>query len=59
MTLSERLRLIEAERRLPDNVVPFGRREKRETPRWIEWTRANEKRSVKDLTGYVGGGDAA
>ena len=58
MTLTERITRIENGRRLPDNVIPFDQqRERRAVPRWIEWTRENEKRG-KDLTGPYGG-DAA
>jgi hypothetical protein len=56
MTLTERIQRIEAERHLPDNVVPFERRERRQVPRWIEWTRENEQRG-KALDMW--GGDAA
>jgi hypothetical protein len=59
MTLTDRIIHIDEARRLRDNVIPFERREKRQTPRWLEWTRENEKRSVKDLTGFIGGGDEA
>jgi hypothetical protein len=59
MTLSERLRLIESKQHLPANVIRLDeRRERRQTPRWLEWTQENEKRG-KDYTGYIGGGDAA
>ena len=44
MTLSERIARIEAQQHLPSNVVPIAeRRERRQTPRWIEWTKANEQ----------------
>ena len=61
MTLSERIARIEAEQRLPANVIPLdAHRERRQIPRWMEWTRENQSASVKDLTGYIGSGpDAA
>ena len=60
MTLTERIISIDEARRLRDNVIPFERREqRRQTPRWLEWTRENQKASVKDLTGYIAGSDDA
>ena len=53
MTLSERIARIEAQQHLPSNVTPITeRRERRQLPRWIEWTQENERRG-KDLTGIV------
>ena len=58
MTLTERIASIEAQRRLHDNVIRLDvPRERRTTPRWIEWTRENEKRG-KSLDNRWGG-DAA
>ena len=54
MTLSDRIARTDAQRDLPSNVIPFERQQRRQVPRWLEWTRENEKRSVKDLTGYIG-----
>jgi hypothetical protein len=60
VTISERIAKVEAANHLPDNVIRMDEaRDRRTTPRWIEWTQENEKRSVKDLTGYIGGGEAA
>ena len=60
MTLSERLRLIESQQHLPANVIRLDeRRDRRQVPRWLEWTRENQKASVKDLTGYIGSGPEA
>ena len=43
MTLTERIASIEAQRRLHDNVIRLDvPRERRTTPRWIEWSRANQ-----------------
>jgi hypothetical protein len=54
MTLTERIASIEAYRRTHDNVIRLDApRERRTTPRWMEWTNANEKRG-KDLSGYIG-----
>jgi hypothetical protein len=60
MTLTERIASIEAYRRTHDNVIRLDApRERRTTPRWIEWTQVNERRG-KDLSGYIGTGpDAA
>lgn len=60
-TLTERITRIDAKRHLPDNVIRLDeRRERRDVPRWLEWTRENQSASVKDLTGYIGSGpDAA
>lgn len=53
MTISERIQRTDAQRHLPDNVIRLDeQRERRATPRWIEWTRENEK-GGKDLTGRV------
>jgi hypothetical protein len=53
MTLSERIARIEAEQKLPTNIHRLDERPvRRATPRWLEWTRENEKRGA-DLTGYV------
>lgn len=57
MTISQRIARVEAQRDLPNNVIQFRLRERRQVPRWIEWTRENEKRG-KDLTGPFGS-DAA
>ena len=54
MTLTERIASIEDYRRAHDNVIRLDvPRERRTTPRWIEWTQENEKRG-KDLSGYIG-----
>jgi hypothetical protein len=60
MDLLERITSIDSKRHLPDNVIRLDeRRDRRQTPRWIEWTQANERRG-KDLSGYIGTGpDAA
>ena len=58
MTIRERIAKVEAERHTPDNVIPFRKPERRTTARWLEWTRENEQRG-KDLSGYIGGGNAA
>jgi hypothetical protein len=59
VTISERIAKVEAANHLPDNVIRMDEaRDRRTTPRWIEWTRENEKRG-KDLSGYIGGGEAA
>jgi hypothetical protein len=56
VTLSERIARTEAQQRLPDNLHRFDEvRERRSVPRWIEWTRENEKRGA-DLTGYIADG---
>lgn len=57
MDLYTRLSATDAQRHLPDNVVPLERRERRPVARWIEWTRENEKRG-KSLDSRWGG-DAA
>lgn len=50
MTLTERIQRIEAERRLPDNVVPMARRERRAPQKW--WEKAQAGQLVnKDFTG--------
>ena len=36
MTLTERIQRIEAERRLPNNVIPMARHERRSKPAWRE-----------------------
>lgn len=54
MTLTERIASIEAHRRLRDNVIRLDvPRERRTTPRWLEWTQENQQRG-KDLSGYIG-----
>ena len=53
MTLLERIQRIEAERHMPTNVQPMrAPKERRAEPRWMEWTRENEKRGA-DLSGYL------
>ena len=43
VTLTERIASIESYRRTRDNVIRLDApRERRTTPRWIEWTRENQ-----------------
>lgn len=59
MTLTERIARIEAQQHLPSNVIPLSeRRERRQLPRWIEWTQENQRRG-KDLSGYISDGPEA
>ena len=59
MSLTDRIARIDDHRHLPANVIRLDERpERRHTPRWLEWTRENQQRG-KDMTGPVGGGDAA
>jgi hypothetical protein len=57
MNFLERIERAEAERHLPDNVVPTERVERRRVARWLEIQR--ERGNVVDLTGYITGPDAA
>ena len=57
MTLTDRINRTDAQRHLPDNVVPMERVERRQIARWREIQM--EQKTGKDLTGYIGGGDAA
>jgi hypothetical protein len=56
VTLTERITRIEAARRLPDNVIPFRREERRAPQKWWEKAQAGEL-VRKDFTGQ--GPDAA
>jgi hypothetical protein len=43
VTISERIAKVEAANHLPDNVIRMDEaRDRRTTPRWIEWTRDNQ-----------------
>ena len=65
MTLADRLN--PDPRHAPDNIIPFERVERRPAQKWWERAKAGElygtddqgNARAKELTGYIGGGDAA
>ena len=61
MTISQRIASIERQRRLHDNVIPLDAPpERRTTPRWLEWSRANEQNpNAGKSYDRFGGGEAA
>ena len=61
MRLSERIARIEAQQHLPANVVPIPEpRERRATPRWIQWTQENQANpNAGKSYDRFGGADAA